>query len=836
MGLVVFPLAHGINTFAATGLLVALGLLGRGELAAEIGLGQAAVLLVFLAFSGNARCMALAGSDVISPALLVRSRLVLLTPLSLIAWALCAAAGVPALVALALILRRCGEWIGELDLSQRELRQDARGATRFLLLQGVLWTMAAALLATQHSLAETALCAWALAPILLSLRFVRSALRAAPSIAFEWVRLLPHFGSTAIVALAVFVFRSLLVLMTPRSMAGELFTAFALGGLWPAVFAAGIGPTLHLLEGSGRGRRLRWAIWLVTALWALAGAVTLVLVRCGGSPLLAVHPSVLFWQAVGCSLLGGSVMTVAQRLRIELLQKYSADLFGPDVLSNLLVVVSVPAACYVAGRESLPLLYLWNAVLVLGFSASAWCAIRECRWFARISGMATVLVPVLLLCPVFLQPGGGIFHHAGLLYDSQGQLHRLPIPLAVPACYLGLLLLAGYRSSYRTLAFIFFAAALLLLTPLLAGTSDPELLRPKMLLAIQTILPLPALVLGEMYAANERARRWLHHGMLATVAVIVPAQLVASWARGFPILHSDLEVFSIYQHLQYVPVILVSLYLVALFSRFGAGRETWLLVLLAPAVGVYAAASTSMLALGMAPAGSLIFLWYFRRSHVRTLAALTAALLLTGATSYFMWGLMRSSQYREKYAFALQMIGAQELLPRDLGPSEAQAALTLPRNLADRLECWEHYAGRTFSNAAVLWTGHNQPPPRNQFPSAHSFYLDLAYNFGLPSAGLFLLLAIYGLWLAARHRVQIRDSADLFGLAIVVAFLVLADNSLKVGFRQPYPGIVSFLLWGLLLGRLHGLQQPACALSLRRELACSGESTEEFRASLAAAA
>jgi len=31
---------------------------------------------------------------------------------------------------------------------------------------------------------------------------------------------------------------------------------------------------------------------------------------------------------------------------------------------------------------------------------------------------------------------------------------------------------------------------------------------------------------------------------------------------------------------------------------------------------------------------------------------------------------------------------------------------------------------------------------------------------------------------------------------------VLIDNSLKVGFRQPYPGIIMFFLWGVLLNRL----------------------------------
>ena len=43
---------------------------------------------------------------------------------------------------------------------------------------------------------------------------------------------------------------------------------------------------------------------------------------------------------------------------------------------------------------------------------------------------------------------------------------------------------------------------------------------------------------------------------------------------------------------------------------------------------------------------------------------------------------------------------------------------------------------------------------------------------------------------------------NLAMLAVLVGFFVFVDNSLKVSFRQPYPGMVMFFLWGLLLSRL----------------------------------
>jgi uncharacterized membrane protein YjjP (DUF1212 family) len=43
---------------------------------------------------------------------------------------------------------------------------------------------------------------------------------------------------------------------------------------------------------------------------------------------------------------------------------------------------------------------------------------------------------------------------------------------------------------------------------------------------------------------------------------------------------------------------------------------------------------------------------------------------------------------------------------------------------------------------------------------------------------------------------------DVVMLIAVMAFFIVVDNSLKVAFLQPYPGMSMFLLWGILLGRL----------------------------------
>jgi len=46
-------------------------------------------------------------------------------------------------------------------------------------------------------------------------------------------------------------------------------------------------------------------------------------------------------------------------------------------------------------------------------------------------------------------------------------------------------------------------------------------------------------------------------------------------------------------------------------------------------------------------------------------------------------------------------------------------------------------------------------------------------------------------------------------LIVIVGYFEFVDNSLKVGFRQPYPGMIMFFMWGVLLIQISTLsKQP----------------------------
>jgi hypothetical protein len=65
---------------------------------------------------------------------------------------------------------------------------------------------------------------------------------------------------------------------------------------------------------------------------------------------------------------------------------------------------------------------------------------------------------------------------------------------------------------------------------------------------------------------------------------------------------------------------------------------------------------------------------------------------------------------------------------------------------------------------------------------------------------LFLLLLTFStLW---RQRSDILVNPLLLGTTFAFIYLLLVENMFKTGMRQPYPGIITFFIWGLLINRL----------------------------------
>jgi O-antigen ligase len=309
----------------------------------------------------------------------------------------------------------------------------------------------------------------------------------------------------------------------------------------------------------------------------------------------------------------------------------------------------------------------------------------------------------------------------------------------------------------------------------LSTQGDGGLQEAKIILLIQFILPMLALVLGQTYEGDPGAVKCLAKACLFVVALMIPLQLLATWIQQLPFLSFYLYAFSVYQHFQYVPVVLVCAFVIACFSLWPDKVYRTALLSLAIPIGAYAMLSMSTLTVGGLLIGSVVFVAYryLRKCGKDQKGPLLLLLMI-----------------------AIGINGALPVVEGMFG------GLGKASNVYERVEIWRFYIEEILSSGNILLLGHSSPPDREFYPSAHNYYLDFIYNFGLLALTPIVWLIAFTMWKSARHWKDISAKPEFFALTGVVLFLLIADNSLKVALRQPYPGVVTFFLWGVLLSRI----------------------------------
>jgi hypothetical protein len=843
-----FPGAFMVNTYAMTVLLVVLGLADKVAMAAEIGIVQGATLALFYAFSANARSLILNPASRISAQSVMASRLLLLIPLAGATYLLSVVpAGVDSLLAIVLILRRCMEWLGEVHLSEMEHSGNERFTRIYLILQVVLLIMVLAWFLCGLPYPLIGLFIWALTPLIMSAGYIRKSLVAIPDLLTGIsASILPNLGSTVIIGITVYIFRLLILLIVGKEAAGNLFTAFAIGGLTGGVFANALGPSIVLHEQRSGNRHFPFMLRMVLDISLLLGVAVSAASILELPVLDWTGKSSFFWMAAGLSIIGGVIMVYAQRIRLRLLQHDEEhDVFGPDVMSNILLIAAVPFVYWLLGMKAMSGLYLLSSLLAYIFYLSSKKELTE-QPLLPVDKIIRMVIAGMLLFPVFFQISNGIFRATEINYNSGGVLANLPIPLSVLACYGGIILLSGYKRAYVSFSTIFFTCILMTMAAIISTHPDPSKQQAKLILLIQFILPMFALILGQLYNPwkMDENGRYFEKMFLFVLAIIIPWHLIATFYQGFIYLAPSLGIFSIYQCYQYVPLILVSAYLLALFALWQSPRHKLLLLILAPLMAIYVAASMSFLTIAMLLVGWLgftVFQWFSKHEKLPMIIFLLCIMLSFSYLYYaksrseavaFKFGdsaslekLRQQKQQQtelqsqqgtrisdfetEKGKAGIQLLTQQEQerlkeqrILLQLKENEKLDKMNIPVNTLIRMHYWYNYIVKIVSSPKILLIGNNEIPDRAEYPSAHNYYLDFIYHFGLIALFPVLVLLIYTCTMIYRCRHKIYCSPGLTGLCCVTMFLLLIDNSLKVGLRQPYSGIFTFFLWGLLLSRL----------------------------------
>ncbi len=808
-----FPIAFAWNTFAMTALMVILGISGQSHLAADVGIIQGAIAALFLSFSANSRSIILNPLSQISIESITWTRLILLLPLALVAYFLCSiSSDASVYFVVALILRRCVEWISDIHLSKMELENHKTFARNFICLQIVGFLIAVVWLLYSLPVPFLGLYIWALSPFLLSARFVYGTLQSETSFQFLWRLMLPQFGSTMIIGVTLYVFRLIILLIAGKEIAGILFTSFALGGMIGSLFAQVLGPSVVLYEDVNRQSFFTFRINLLLGFTVISGMVLFI---CSQYPelynvsLAYLKRSNLLWGSIGASLVGGVVMVYAQMIRFRILQLHDDNnLFGPDLLMNLLIIACVPYMYYILGINALMVLYLISAILAYVFY---WCSERQDIGASKEFVFASkssfkMVVAALILLPVFVQFNSGIFSDSAMVFDSRGILSNLPIPISAFACFIFIPLISRYRHAYLSLSFLFAMYVAMLIASFASSGMNHERMSAKLIFLLQFILPMVALVLGQLYGNLKDEEGTMYRAFLYVVMIIIPLQLLSTWLQGTYFLYPKVFLFSIYQHLQYVPLVLVCAFLMAIYAFWREKRFRLILLIYIPIVSIYATMSVSITTISLFYLGITLLVIYYKQ-YFDKLIIISIAIALTLSFVYLYYG-KNNNGYLSLGGYIVSAAfhkGDLQDLNKPINISTSNVPLIDKLNnqkTYQRREYWSHHLQRITTGIKPFLFGNVQRPNRNEMPSAHNYYLDLIYNYGFISFIPLIFLIGYSAHQIFRQRHFILESPEYLVLSIIVMYLVFVDNFVKVGLRQPYSGIFTFFIWGILLSKM----------------------------------
>jgi len=747
-------------TYSITGLLVILGIAGKHILAADVAIIQGAVLATFYVLSGDARHLIL--TDQVRAHNVVFFRLVWILPLAILSFFMSSITSqINFALVCGLILRRSSEWLAEIHVTEIEKQNEIwpgwylQPVIFLLFIYQIIFTDQIWLIWV-----------WAISPIFFSIEFIS---KAKPHNFFNlgW----ENITSTAVIGFTGYIQRVLIVTLVGKAFSGMLFPGFAIGSFVGTMAANVAGPTL-----SRKG--------MFHSIYFKIGLVVLMLMGC----IVFLLATTFLYKTIGLSTIGGAVMIAAQQSRLSLLKNnHTLEI---DLLFQLLLIFSIPAIYYIGNMHGLSAFYLIGSVIAWIFYRGSKLAIKfDYKWRTRFF----YLIVLGLIFPIFFQLSGHVYNsEITPMVDSGGNLKTVPLPLSLLVCYLGVVIFSVDYKRSKPVILTITAMFLLLITSTMLANQGVS----KLILLIQYIVPTVALLLG--IALGDFNQKLIAKIILYFLVCFVPLQLIATWIQGQLALTHYLYLFSVYAHYQYVPVVMTGLY----FWAWVELRDThtkWM-VYLAPWMALYVAAGNSLLALFGLVAFACAFALPARK---RKLDLVIPLIIIVSIGGYFYLNSQLAAEiYPKNKIIELRNTGifADKLFDKNgywLYGNNPQKMLI---KFAQREDIASIYLKGIYDNPVSLIIGHPAPPQRVMISSADNYYLDLTYNFGIFACLPLLLLLLYTS-ISANQLKKVDNSASW--MLIMVLYFVVIDNNLKVTLRQPYPGIIAFFLWGVLLARLN---------------------------------
>lgn len=420
------------------------------------------------------------------------------------------------------------------------------------------------------------------------------------------------------------------------------------------------------------------------------------------------------------------------------------------------------------------------------------------KWFSFLIGFG-------ILLPMFFTLNGGIYRNKAVMSDSGGVITALPLPVSILVCLIGLLLMIGrIREARVGLAMVVGTTAVLLFS-LWVGADNITSPYQKLIRIIQVILPLAGLLVGQLIKDDGKQ---VALAFLIVITIIAPLQLYfplvnspwdqTTWGHASlqysDLLSDNIQIFTIYAHIQYVALIMVFGYAYALYVL--ANKYKLWVLFCSVVMLIYSSRSFSFLTITayMLVAISFLFVSYLglqKRFKLYLLVVGMVAIAIVPMSIYF-------DISHKKPSFISNSANATYAKIKPILNGE------LPSNVQERIGDWSLFGQQIIESPKSFFIGRPEPMPREIRTSPHNWYIDIVHTFGFVGILPILFLIGYtgkGLWQQRKYV-----SSETWWLTGIVFYLVVIDSNFKVTLRQPYPGIFAFFMWGMLLTQLGRLK------------------------------
>jgi hypothetical protein len=356
--------------------------------------------------------------------------------------------------------------------------------------------------------------------------------------------------------------------------------------------------------------------------------------------------------------------------------------------------------------------------------------------------LTQIIISIGLVTPIFFQLKGAIFADKMTNYDGNGDLFSTPIPFSIIACSVGILLFTNIRQAKVPVLFVLLSFTLMLVSFIVSALWENQPLAiSKFVLLAQFTVPMLGLILGFSWQDSRVTKQEapiFEAATLIVLALIMPTQILFTFIQEAHPLTPWMYFFSVYQHLQYVPVILVGLFwwvCIELFDHRWARRLSLSLVFI---VSCYAMVAMSIQAILLCVIGAISLIW-IRGANRQTLsglclvvAGLFVSLQMDGGGFKVVSAIQKKEASEIRTMHWSDKLGASEHTTdtETNEPMQAPPKVTLP-GLHQRLALGQLYISKLIDNPRWLAFGDPASIQRRIAPSAHNYFLDLVANFGL---------------------------------------------------------------------------------------------------------